>query len=177
MKRSEDGRRKPEVGGRKSEVGGRKSEDGSRKSEVGGRKSEVWGSRVFVLGLRLLISGLFLYSGWIKILDSEAFMAAVQGYQILPDALIVPVAALVPWLEVWCALALWITPPFRRAAWMWILLMLLVFTVAKISVLQRGIATSCGCSGSDALMTWKDVWSNLIWLGLSVSGWRWDRRG
>ncbi|MDF3129781.1 MauE/DoxX family redox-associated membrane protein [Kiritimatiellaeota bacterium B1221] len=127
--------------------------------------------------MRLLISGLFLYSGWVKILDQEAFALAILGYQLLPESWGVPLSALLPWLEFWCAVGLWITPPFRRAAWIWITLMLLVFTLAKISVLQRGLAISCGCSGGDEMMTWKDVGMNMLWLGMSVSGWRWDKRG
>lgn len=150
-----------------------------KRSEVGRQRSGARGkgAEIVKIGVRLLVSGLFLYSGWVKILDLEAFAVAVQGYQLLPDALILPVVAILPWLEIWCAIALWITPPFRRAAWVWITLMLIVFTLAKISVLQRGIATSCGCSGSTDLMTWKDVWSNCLWLALSVTGWRGDKRG
>ncbi|WFB36398.1 MauE/DoxX family redox-associated membrane protein [Kiritimatiellota bacterium B12222] len=125
---------------------------------------------------RGVISALFLYSGGVKVVDLEAFATAVQGYQLLPEPVIIPLAVTLAWLELWCGLALWITPPFRKAAWCWITLLLLVFTVAKISVLQRGIAISCGCSGSGALMTWADVWINILWLALCAVGLKFDRR-
>lgn len=134
-------------------------------------------TKLFPRVLRLLLSVLFFYSGWIKIQDLQAFAASVDGYQLLPSALVLPVSAILPWLEIWCAVALWVTPPFRRSAWIWITLLLIIFTLAKISVLQRGIAISCGCSGSDELMTWKDVGTNLVWLALSLAGWKWDKRG
>lgn len=134
-------------------------------------------SEIISLGIRLLVSGLFLYSGWVKLLDLEAFALAISGYQILPTRLVIPLAYFLPWLEIWCALALWIAPPFRRSAWLLITAMLLVFTVAKISVLNRGLDISCGCSGSDDPMTWKDVGSNLFWMVLSILGLIKDRRG
>lgn len=133
-------------------------------------------NKFFHLAVRVVISGLFFYSGWIKLQDLQGFALAIHGYQLLPDCLILLSAYTLPWLEIWCAVALWITPPFRRSAWIWITLLLLVFTAAKISVLQRGIETTCGCSGTGELMTWKDVWSNLVWLALSLTGWSFDAR-
>lgn len=131
------------------------------------------------LGLivRLIISGLFIYSGWVKLWDLETFALGISGYQLLPTGWVIPLAYFLPWLEIWCGVALWITPPFRRSAWILITGMLLVFTVAKISALQRGLDISCGCTGSDDPMTWADVGSNLIWLGLCGIGLWKDRRG
>ncbi|MGA0332617.1 MAG: MauE/DoxX family redox-associated membrane protein [Kiritimatiellia bacterium] len=126
---------------------------------------------------RAIISGLFFHSGWIKIQDLSAFAAAMDGYQLLPERLLLPFSAVLPWLEIWCAVALWITPPFRRSAWIWIQLLLLIFTAAKISVLMRGMEISCGCSGSEEPLTWSGVGINLIWLAFGAAGWRWDRRG
>jgi uncharacterized membrane protein YphA (DoxX/SURF4 family) len=126
---------------------------------------------------RLLIAGLFFYSGWIKLVDIETFAQSIAGYQLAPGSLVIPTAYFLPWFEIWCALALWVTPPFRRSAWILITAMLVVFTVAKISALQRGLDISCGCTGSDDPMTWMDVGSNLVWLILSITGWRWDKRG
>lgn len=126
---------------------------------------------------RLLIAGLFLYSGGNKIFEMETFALSISGYQLLPERLVVPLAYFLPWLEIWCALALWITPPFRKSAWILITAMLVVFTLAKISALQRGLDISCGCTGSEDPMTWVDVGINLIWLSVSAVGLVWDRRG
>ena len=120
--------------------------------------------------LRLLLGGLFLYSGALKVWDVAAFAQAVHGYRLLPDAVVPVVAQVLPWLEIWCALALWFTPILRRASWIWINLLLVVFTVAKISALQRGLDISCGCTHSATPMTWMSVVENFFLLALSLPG-------
>jgi uncharacterized membrane protein YphA (DoxX/SURF4 family) len=126
--------------------------------------------------LRLLVSGLFLYSGLIKLMDLPAFAQAVEGYDLLPEAWVNRVAVFVPWVELWCAVALWVTPIWRSSAYALITGMLLVFTVAKISGVMRGLDISCGCTGSDNPLNWASVLENFVWLALNVSGWMWDRR-
>jgi uncharacterized membrane protein YphA (DoxX/SURF4 family) len=123
---------------------------------------------------RLLLAGLFLYSGVVKVLDPAAFAQAIAGYRLLPDAWIPGMAFILPWMEIWCAFAILLSPLLRPAAWIWTTLMLLVFTVAKISALQRGLDISCGCTTSNAPMTWSSVAENLFWLALCVPGLRWD---
>lgn len=125
---------------------------------------------------RVVVSGLFLYSGAVKLVDPDAFATAVAGYALLPEAAVVPTALFVPWLEVWCALALWIARPIRPASYLLITGMLVVFTVAKASVASRGLDISCGCSGGEDPLTWWSVAENLIWLGFSLTGWVLDRR-
>jgi uncharacterized membrane protein YphA (DoxX/SURF4 family) len=143
------------------------------------KKSEGRSQRsgILIVATRLLVSGLFLYSGWIKVLDVETFAQSIAGYQLAPEAWILPTAYVLPWLEIWCAVALWVTPPFRKSAWILLTAMLVVFTLAKISALQRGLDISCGCTGSDDPMTWLDVGSNLVWLVVSSVGLVIDKRG
>ena len=140
---------------------------------AGNRRSRAW----IALVSRVVISGLFLYSGGVKLIDVEGFAASMYGYQLLPPALIVPLAYGLPWLEVWSALVLWLAPPFRRAGWWMITGMLVVFTIAKISAVSRGLDISCGCTGSGDPMTWKSVAENFIWLAFCAAGLATDRRG
>jgi uncharacterized membrane protein YphA (DoxX/SURF4 family) len=118
----------------------------------------------------IAVSLLFLIAGWSKVIDPEAFARSIQGYQLLPDSVIPWMSWVLPWLEVWCALALWLSKPFRKAAWIWVLLMLVVFTVAKASAVLRGLDISCGCTGSDTPLTWKSVWENLGWIVVTLVG-------
>ena len=128
------------------------------------------------LAVRVVVSGLFLYSGVTKLLDLQDFAAAVAGYDLLSENGVVVTALFVPWIEVWCALALWIAKPFRTSAYLAILGMLLVFTVVKITGVIRGLDISCGCTGSDSPLTWWSVGENMIWLFLAGAGLIWDRR-
>jgi hypothetical protein len=85
-------------------------------------------------------------------------------------------ALFIPWLEVWCALALWIAKPIRSSAYAVIVGMLLVFTAVKISGVVRGLDISCGCTSSDSPLTWWSVGENVIWLALAGGGLWWDPR-
>jgi len=120
------------------------------------------------------MAGLFLYSGAIKVLDPAFFAQSTANYRMLPPALITPMALFLPWLEIWSALALLTLPAPRRAGWIWITVMLIVFTIAKISALARGLDISCGCGTSEDPMTFRDVLENLILLALCRLGFRGD---
>ncbi len=125
---------------------------------------------------RLLLAGLFLYSGWTKVLDPGLFARAVRGYGLLPASWVPAVSLLLPWLEIWSAVALCLVPPFRAAAALWILLLLGVFTAAKASALLRGLEIPCGCARSLEPMTWRSLLANLPWIALALPLPRWERR-
>ncbi len=120
---------------------------------------------------RIVMAGIFLSFAWDKLLDPAEFAESIYNYRMLPDGSVNLLALFLPWLEWWSAIALLAVAPFRRAAWWWFTLMLLVFTYAKVSALQRGLDIGCGCSAgpeSTDPMTWKDVAFN-VWL-LAVCG-------
>ncbi|MEX2606565.1 MAG: MauE/DoxX family redox-associated membrane protein [Kiritimatiellia bacterium] len=143
--------------------------------DVGDRKSEMGGRRLGIM-VRIAVSLLFLYAGWTKVVDVEGFARSIDGYRMLPESWIPPLAYFLPWLEIWCAAALWITPPFRPAAWWLLAGMMAVFTIAKAAAMSRGLDISCGCTGSEDPMSWLDVGINLMWLGGSVTGLILDKR-
>jgi len=126
----------------------------------------------FLWGLRLFMSGLFLYSGVVKVADPFDFAQSVYNYRMLPLVLITPMALVLPWLEIWSALALLARGALRRAGWICITVLLLVFTFAKISALARGLDISCGCGTSEAPMTLWDLAENLFLLALCRVGLR-----
>ena len=126
--------------------------------------------RVLLWAARIGIAALFTHSAWTKLVDPEAFAQATANYRMLPDALVTATALFLPWLELWCAMALLAVSPFRRAAWGLITAMMVVFTVAKVSALARGLDIACGCTASDDPMTWLDVGENLLILVPCVYG-------
>jgi hypothetical protein len=106
----------------------------------------------------------------------QTFATGIAGYDLLPPSWVVWTALWIPWLEIWSALALWISRPFRSSAY-WVMTgMLVVFTFAKISGVLRGLDISCGCTGSDAPLTWGSVAVNGLWLSLAMTGLLLDRR-
>ena len=95
---------------------------------------------------RLLLGGVFLVAGADKIIDPQIFESTLRNYQILED----------PWIA-WGAIAI---PPFELIAGACVVLRLLypgciialtlaliVFILALMSLLTRGIDIECGCLG------------------------------
>ena len=137
--------------------------------------SSAWTTKAGVLA-RVAVTLLFGYAGWVKVLDPGEFARAIAGYQLLPEGWGPWLAYGLPWLEIWCAAALWITPPFRRASWALITCMMFVFTLAKASVMVRGLEVACGCTASAEPMRWLDVWANVLWTLVAAFGVVFDRR-
>ena len=125
---------------------------------------------------RIIMSGVFFWAGWVKIVDPVAFARSIEGYQMIPQHVVVLTAWVLPWLEIWSAVALWVAPGFRKAAWGWIFAMLLVFTAAKVIAVLRGLDIQCGCTYSGTPLTWKSVLENAFYLILTGFGGFMDRR-
>ena len=47
---------------------------------------------------RLILAGVFLVSGGLKAWDARETIVAVRAYQLLPESLVGPVAAILPYL-------------------------------------------------------------------------------
>jgi hypothetical protein len=93
------------------------------------------------------VSLFFLYAGISKILDPAAFSLAIERYQLVGPTLSWGVALWLPWLECLAVLCLWIRN-WRQAGLVILIGMVLVFQIALLSALIRGLDISCGCFGS-----------------------------
>ena len=102
--------------------------------------------------LRIAVGTLFVFSGFSKLVASQAdFLAVVLGYQVVYGAAAVKVAVVLPWVELmagaFLAFGLW-----KRLALdvLWMLNTLFIGVI--VSALVRGIAVQdCGCFGEGAL--------------------------
>ena len=96
--------------------------------------------------LDLLIGGLFIYAGVIKVLDPVGFANDIDNYKTLPWMIGVGFAFYLPWLEIFCGLAL-IFRIFYRGGLSILGALLLVFIVATVVAKARGLDITCGCFG------------------------------
>lgn len=97
--------------------------------------------RVIALGFALLL----LAAAWHKISAPAEFVAALQGYELLPAPLLRPVAVLVPIAEIVLAL-FWLAGSARTPVAIATALLLLAYAAAIAINLQRGrIQIDCGC--------------------------------
>lgn len=93
---------------------------------------------------RLALAAIFIYAGAVKIQDVVAFAGHVAAYQILPYALNYLVAATLPYIEFLAGVLLLLNVRVRPALVV-ISGLTLVFMVALLSVMLRGLDIDCGC--------------------------------
>jgi uncharacterized membrane protein YphA (DoxX/SURF4 family) len=103
-------------------------------------KSFVW--RI----LDFIIAAIFIYAGVLKALDPVQLAHDIDHYKTLPWAVGVGLAFYLPWLEIFCGLAL-IFRLFYRGALAILTALVVVFLVATIAAKVRGLDITCGCFG------------------------------
>jgi len=117
--------------------------------------SMVWMSR------GILAAVFFLY-GASKVPYLSAFATSIHNYRILPIELENALAMTLPWIEVLAAVAL------LRRKWLpggTLLVggLTVVFTLAIISAVARGLDINCGCfTLSDKSPTYNNLWQHLV---------------
>ncbi len=100
--------------------------------------------------LQLGFGAVFVYAGVVKLaadLGPISFTDDIRSFHLLPDPWPAGLAMSLPWLEIFCGLAV-ILGPLRRGA-LWLLVLCLVaFLGALAQAWARGLDVSCGCFGS-----------------------------
>ncbi len=94
----------------------------------------------------LIVAGIFIYAGAIKALDPVQFANDIDNYKILPWPISVALAFYLPWLEIFCGVALIVRLLYRGALSI-LTALILVFTLATIAAKIRGLDITCGCFG------------------------------
>lgn len=103
-------------------------------------------SSTFPLILRLLIGAVFAASGVVKLANPADFYIDIQSFHLAPVWLAFAVALVLPWLEVYGALALW-TGIFYRGGIAALMLLTAGFLAWLGLAWQQGINVACGCFG------------------------------
>ena len=96
--------------------------------------------------LDFLIAAVFIYAGALKVLDPRGFAIDIDNYKILPWPIVVAFAFYLPWLEIFCGLAL-VARKFYGGGLSILTALVAVFIVAGVFAKARGIDISCGCFG------------------------------
>ena len=94
----------------------------------------------------IIIGGLFIYGGAVKVIDPAEFARDIDNYKMLPWQSSVWMALYLPWLEIFCGLALIVRVLYRGSVFILTALMAL-FIVITIMAKARGLDISCGCFG------------------------------
>jgi len=94
--------------------------------------------------LRLGLGALFICASLGKIMDPAGFALSIDNYRMLPEFLVALMAAVLPWLELLCGLAL-VFNCWTPGASLLIFAMNAIFIIAIASAMARGLDISCGC--------------------------------
>lgn len=115
----------------------------------------VWLKLVSTIG-RLVLAGVWLWAGISKVADPSMAVRAVQGYEIVPEIFVKPVAWGLPFVEIGIA-ALLVLGIGTRIAAVLSLVLLVAFIAGVGSAWARGLQIACGCfggGGADPSATW-----------------------
>jgi uncharacterized membrane protein YphA (DoxX/SURF4 family) len=95
---------------------------------------------------RFGLAAVWLVSGLLKAADPDQTYVAVRAYDVLPDAGVEVVAALLPWVELALGVLLLAGVGTRLVAALSAVL-LVVFVAGVTQAWVRGLAIDCGCFG------------------------------
>ena len=94
----------------------------------------------------LIVGGVFVYTGAIKAFDPIRFASDIDNYKILPWAIAVSLAFYLPWLEIFCGIAL-LLRRFYLGGLSILAGLISVFVIATVAAKMRGLDITCGCFG------------------------------
>jgi hypothetical protein len=94
----------------------------------------------------LILGGIFVYAGVIKVLDPVQFANDIDNYKTLPWFVSVRLAFYLPWLEIFCGLAV-IFRFLYRGGLSILTALIAVFIGATVAAKIRGLDITCGCFG------------------------------
>jgi len=129
-------------------------------------------TRVVALACRLTLGVVFLVASWDKILHPADFSAILFSYQILPEALVNPVAITLPWVEAFLGVLLIAGKWWLPGAALLSNLLMAAFIGALIFNLARGFDINCGCFSTRPESNPMNLWTvirDLAFLALSVT--------
>jgi uncharacterized membrane protein YphA (DoxX/SURF4 family) len=102
---------------------------------------------ILIRSCRIVLGALLIVAGLAKIGGPEAFARQIENFDVLPIGSENLLAIVIPWIEVVAGLALMAGVRARSAAWLGLGLML-VFDIAVVQAMARGLDIECGCFGT-----------------------------
>ena len=125
--------------------------------------------------LRTLVAALFLFAAFTKLFDPGSFAQQIANYQLTPWPVTAGLALFLPALELCVGICLLIGR-WESGALAWTTILLLIFSIALVTAIARGLSIDCGCFGRSVENT-GTIWPLVRNLGLLVvTGFLWFSR-
>lgn len=117
---------------------------------------------------RLIASTVFLYAGIAKVGDPAGFSTQVARYELMP-AMANLIGLTFPWIEIVLGLCL-LFGIWPRAAALGMLGLVILFIVAMVWALAKGLKIDCGCfGGNDPLTIWSLLRDSAILIPVAIA--------
>ena len=131
--------------------------------------TQLFSNKYLVVISRLLLGSVFIIASIDKIAVPAAFAEAVHAYRLMPTMLVNIFALIIPWLELLCGVFV-IAGVYKRSSSILLCTLLLLFIVAMLSAMVRGLHIDCGCFGAEHAtpIGWMHVLEDFGLLLLSV---------
>ena len=125
--------------------------------------------RHFPAAVRIVLGGIFSYAAVLKIADPVSFAGSVAAYHILPYFASYLTAAVLPFLELFCGILL-VTGYRVKGGAMIITALNLVFMLALVSAIARGLDIDCGCfrEGGSKTSPWLALGRDAVFLAMTL---------
>ncbi len=137
------------------------------------RIGRILGDRKVLTILRLAVAAAFIVASWEKILKPDDFASIVEGYRILPVAVVPLVATWLAWTELVAGVML-LAGVWTRAVGLLFSFLTFVFIAGLVQAMARGIDIQCGCFSLDpeaAARSWASLWQEFLLLAACL--WLW----
>ena len=108
---------------------------------------KILSNQYLLLSFRIILGLIFIYSGTIKVINTSDFSNSIINYRLLPELVINFLAITLPWIELTAGLLLIFGISVKENALI-ITSLLIVFIIAIIISLFRGLDIDCGCFGT-----------------------------
>ena len=120
---------------------------------------------------RLVTGFVFALSVVGKLRDFAAFTASIKDFRLLPKRLVLPFALIGILLEIAVVIFVAVGNQFLFFGFGIALMLLLIFTVALITLFIRKIKVSCNCFGkTKELVSGYDVVRNIVFIACALAG-------
>ncbi len=110
-------------------------------------RARLVSSSTFIRVCRIALGLVLLAAALAKVGNPAAFATQIHHFHAFPAALEPLLAVTLPWIELLAGLALITGLRARAGAWLG-LAMMVVFTLAVVLAMSRGLNFECGCFGN-----------------------------
>jgi putative oxidoreductase len=109
---------------------------------------KIFSNSYLLLIFRVIVGFVFIYAGVEKIIDPEGFARSINNYRLLPFSAVNFFAIILPWIELVAGLLLILGIAVKENSFI-ITSLLVIFIIAIVISLFRGLNIDCGCFGTD----------------------------